>query len=186
MQVYRWLGPISIFKLISNLHQKQMTLVSAFSQLGNLVRISNWWLDQIISVVFSNPNDSMKKKKVKNEMGLQAPCSRRWSKSTHSKVQVFKKRKGNITCLDGAFAWALQPSSTGVFSSIFTVNCSVWMLSKYLLNPWAADGGLLGPRTSILSLKPRFPFPSCANTFHQRNQKWLKHAIEIIFLVAKE
>lgn len=81
--------------------------------------------------------------------------------TANSKWSRFKKEMGNTTCLEVAFACAAQPSSTGIVSRIFTASSSVWKLSKYLLNPWAADWGLLNPWTFILSFKPSFPFLRC-------------------------
>lgn len=75
-----------------------------------------------------------------------------------SKWSQFKTEMGNTTCLEVAFACTAQPPATGNTSMNFTANSSAWKLSKYLLNPGAADGGLFNPWPFILSSKPWFPF----------------------------
>lgn len=88
-----------------------------------------------------------KKKKVKkNGEASQTTAKSKWSQ--------LKKEIGNTTRLEVSFACAAQPSSTGNASRIFTANSSAWKLSKYLLNPQAADWGLFNPWTFILSFKP--------------------------------
>lgn len=85
-------------------------------------------------VHFRVQNQLYTKQKKKVKMGLAAEGEVRQT-TAKSKCSQFKKEMGNITCLDRAFACAVQPLSIGSFSSIFMANSSVWKLHKYLLNP---------------------------------------------------